>query len=318
MKHRVPGSHNVLAYKQRIGRFLWAVFRLGILIGIAYVILYPLFLKLSIAFMSKKDMYDMTVKWIPRYPTWDNFKQAIELLNYGEYFRNTLLLSAGVTLIQMVSCTLTAYGFARFRFRGNKILFFFVIFMLIVPPQTYTTASYAQFVNFNFFGLLGPLMNISLINTPWPVLILSLGCAGLKNGLFIYILRQFFMKLPNELEASAHVDGAGVFRIFYSIMLPNAVPALTTVGIFSFVWTWNDLYSATTYMPGMKLFPLALANLTGKFQSAMDLSTMPDMVSISTATNAAALLIILPLILFFFITQRFFVEGIERTGLTGM
>lgn len=314
-------SFSPLAVRRKAGNLLWGLFRLGLIAGISYVILYPLIMKLSISFMSRSDMYDMSVKWIPRTPTLENFKEALQLLGYGEYFWNTLLLSVGATLLQVTSCTLTAYGLARFKFRGRNFLFFCVIFMLIVPPQTYTIASYNQFRYFNGFGLLklfGSDASVSLLNTPLPVFILSAGCAALKNGLFIYVLRQFFQKLPTELEEAAWVDGAGVFRIFRSIMLPNALPALTTVTVFSFVWTWNDLYSAQTYMPNMKLFATALSTLTFQITRAAGNASSVDVVGISMVTNAGALLIILPLLLFFFVTQRFFVEGVERTGLTGL
>lgn len=321
MNHKKPKSTNRMVMKQKLQKLIWGFFRYVIIIGVSYVILYPIFIKISVSLMSKSDMYDMTVKWIPKNPSLNNFIDVFEKLNYKNYFITTFLISSAATLIQLFSCTLAAYGFARFRFRGRNLLFILVILTLIVPPQTYIVTSYMQFRFFDMFGLFklfNPNAVISLINTPWPLFILSFGCIAVKNGLFIYILRQFFYKLPMQLEEAAWVDGAGVFSIFYKIMLPNAIPALTTVFVFSFVWTWNDLYTATTYMPGMKLFPIALSNLTFQITQSFGGASSIDTVVLSMLTNAGALLIILPLILFFFIAQKFFVEGIERTGLTGM
>ncbi len=291
-------------------------------IAVAYVILYPILTKISIAFMSKSDMYDMSVNWIPKNPTFENFKSVFKYSDFWGAFINTITLSALATIIQTATCALTAYGFARFEFKGKKILFLCVILMLIVPQQTYSTTAYLQFKNFNFFGLLslfGSDWSISLINTKWPVLILSLGCAALKNGLFIYILRQFFYNLPKSLEEAAWVDGAGVFRIFRSVMLPNAVPALVTIMVFAFVWTWNDLYAAQTFMPSYPVFATFLSSLSYDMAAALrgEMEVI-DTYAISTVTNAAALMIIAPILAFFFAAQRYFVEGIERTGLTGM
>lgn len=291
-------------------------------IAVAYVILYPILTKISIAFMSKSDMYDMSVNWIPKNPTFENFKSVFKYSDFWGAFINTITLSSFATIIQTATCALTAYGFARFEFKGKRILFLCVILMLIVPQQTYSTTAYLQFKNFNFFGILslfGIDWSTSLINTQWPVLILSFGCAALKNGLFIYILRQFFYNLPKSLEEAAWVDGAGVLRIFRSVMLPNAIPALVTIMVFSFVWTWNDLYAAQTFMPSYPVFATFLSSLSYDMAAALrgEMEVI-DTYAISTVTNAAALMIIAPILAFFFAAQRYFVEGIERTGLTGM
>lgn len=303
------------------GKWLWSLFRLGLIIGLAYVILYPLLIKISLAFMEQEDMYDMSVRWIPRHITLENFEAVDEILGYWKYFWTTLGYSAAATVIQVIFTALAAYGLARFQFRGRKLLYFLVILTMVIPPQTYITASYRQFRYFDFFGIgkIFGMQPISLINTPWPLLILSIGCCAVKNGLFVFILQQFFRNMPVELDEAACVDGAGPLRIFTRIALPNAVPALTTVTVFAFVWNWNDLYTASTYTPQFSLFSLALSRLT----SLIELSVggggiVTDPMWISHLSNAAALMIQLPLLIFFLIAQKFFVEGVERTGLTGM
>lgn len=308
--------------KKKAKSFILIILKLSVIIAISYVILNPLFIKLSVALMSKSDMYDMTVNWIPKNPTLDNFKRILTFFDYRKYFFNTFYISVLSAFLQVATCALAGYAFARFEFKGKRILFLLAIFMLIVPQQTYSTASYLQFKNFNFFGILeifGIDWNISLINTGIPLFILSAGCAALKNGLFIYIFRQFFSNLPKALEEAAWVDGAGVFKIFFFVMLPNSVPAIVTVSVLSFVWTWNDLYAAETYMPSLEVFPNLLANLTTKLTTTLSGgSNIVDTYEVSTLTNAGALLIIIPLMLFFLFAQKYFVEGIERTGLTGM
>lgn len=304
----------------KVGGWLYRLFRLGIIVGIGYVILYPLLVKVSVALMSPSDMYDMTVKWVPRQPTSDNFREVLSLIDYWKYFFTTLGVSLGATLAQVASCTLAAYGFARFRFRGRRALFFLVILTLCVPQQTYMVTTYMQYRYFDGFGLLSffGVTPQSLIGTPWPLMLMSLGCQAAKNGLFIYVLQQFLARLPGELEEAAWVDGAGVGRIFWQIMLPNAGPAMVTVSVLSFVWCWNDLYTASTYMPSMPLFSTLLNNLAFQISRAEGGGSVIDTVRLSMLTNAGALLIIAPLIVLFLVAQRFFVQGIERTGLTGM
>ncbi|MBE5786258.1 MAG: carbohydrate ABC transporter permease [Clostridiales bacterium] len=319
MKTKHPHRRKALNSRM-IGLWIGKLFRFGIIVGISYVILYPLLVKLSVAFMAKSDMYDMTVKWVPRKPSLDSFKEVLWLIDYPAYLFTTLAVSAGATVVQIASCTLAAYGLARFQFRGRNLIFVFVILTLVLPQQTYMVTTYMQYRYFDLYGLLG-LFGVpgqSLISTPWPLLLMSLGCQAAKNGLFIYILRQFLSRLPGELEEAAWVDGAGVGRIFLRVMLPNAGPALVTVSVLSFVWTWNDLYAASTYMPTMKLFPTLLNTLTFTITRAAGGPTVIDTVQVSMLTNAAALLIVLPLILLFIVAQKFFVQGVERTGLTGM
>ena len=302
------------------GTWLWKLFRAGIIAGISYIILYPLFIKLAVALMPEADMYDMTVKWIPRRPTLASFREVLWLIDYPSYLLTTLGVSALAAFVQVAACTLAAYGLARFNFRGRSFIFLMVILTLVLPQQTYMTTTYMQYRYFNLYGILGLFgyKGASLINTPWPLLLMSLGCQAAKNGLFIYVLRQFLKRLPGELEEAAWVDGAGVGTIFYRIMLPNAGPALVTVSVLSFVWTWNDLYTASTYMPSMKLFSTLLNNLTFQITRAEGGSSVIDTVHVSMYTNAGALMIIAPLVIMFIIAQRFFVQGVERTGLTGM
>lgn len=319
-EQKMPRRKHHKPFSRRAGKALWALFRAGIMIGIAYVILYPILIKVSVAFMGREDMYDMTVKWVPKHPTLDSFREVLRLVDYQRYLLTTLAVSAAATVLQVASSTLAAYGLARFKFRGRTLIFMLVLLSLILPQQTYMSTTYMQYRYFNLYGILGLFgyEGRTVIGTPWPLMLMSIGCQATKNGLFIYVLRQFLARLPGELEEAAWVDGAGVGTIFLRVMLPNAGPAMVTVAVLSFVWTWNDLYTASTYMSGMKLFPTLLNTLSAQITRASGGASVIDTVQVSMLTNAAALLIILPLILLFILAQRFFVQGVERTGLTGM
>lgn len=319
-KTRRKRSSFSLMFRAKLGSWVWSLFRWGIIIGISYVILYPLFVKISVSFMNKTDMYDMTVRWVPKNFTLDNFRAVIPRMRYWEHLSTTLLYTLWFTFLQTAFTALAGYGLAKFRFRGRNVLYILVLLTLVIPPQTYITASFRQFRYFDFFGIgkIFGMQPISLNNTIWPVTILSIGCMGVKNGLFIYILQQFFRSMPKELDEAAWMDGAGPWKIFLRVALPNAMPAMTTVVVFAFVWNWNDLYSATTYMPSVPLLSTSLSKIVSTIEQSYGGWSFIDAVELSQLTNAGALLILAPILLFFLLAQKFFVQGIERTGLTGL
>lgn len=303
----------------------WVIVRSVLIIGLSFVILYPIILKVSIAFKQKLDMYDPTIVYIPRNFTLENFKYVMETMNYFKVVWNSFLLSGGTMLLTTLSCALVGYGFARFKFRGSNILFALVILTILVPPQTIMVPTYLQYRNFDLFGLIG-LFNdgngIKLLGTYWPFVISSMTGMGLKAGLFIFIFRQFFKGVPREIEEAALVDGAGVFKIFTTIMLPNAVPAIITVMLFSFVWQWNDIYFTSMFIDNAKVISVQLqtagATIAHKLGTeAGSSSGTVDPFYLSMLVNTSVLLSILPLIIMYMFVQRHFVESVERTGIVG-
>lgn len=306
VKRRLGDPRNRLHWLRRhLFGFVWGVLRFLLLLGICYIILYPILVKLSASFMPAEDLHDVTVKWVPHYLTLDNFRMVFDILDYRSGLLNTLILSVGGTALTLLSCTLAAYGFARFRFPGRGLIFALVILTLVVPPQTYMLPMYMYF------------KNLGLINSLVPLLLLPAFCMGLKNGLYIFILRQVFRNMPQEIEESAKVDGAGALRIFGQIMLPGAVPALITVGLITFVWTWNDTFYPTLLAENVKLLSNMLSGIGGTLINYFGGWEHMDMVYTSVITNAAALLMMLPLILLYIVLQRYFIEGVERTGVVG-
>jgi len=298
--------------------------RAVLIIGLSFVILYPIILKVSIAFKHKSDIYDPTVMYIPRNLTLENFKYVMETMNYFKVVWNSFVLSGSTMLLTTISCALVGYGFARFKFRGSNLLFALVILTILVPPQTIMVPTYLQYRNFDVFGLIG-LFNggegIKLIGSYWPFIISSITGMGLKAGLFIFIFRQFFKGIPREIEEAALVDGAGVFKIFFNIMLPNAIPAMITVMLFSFVWQWNDTYFTTMFLESASVISsqvqIAGATLASKLTAASGSTGQIDPFYLSMLVNTSVLLAITPLIVLYMFVQRHFVESVERTGIVG-
>ncbi|WP_249306137.1 carbohydrate ABC transporter permease [Lederbergia citrea] len=309
---------------EKLKGMAWTIVRAVLIIGLSFVILYPILLKVSIAFKHKSDLYDPTVMYIPRHFTLENFQYVMEAMNYFKVVWNSFLLSGGTMLLTTISCSLIGYGFARFKFRGNNILFALVILTILVPPQTIMVPTYLQYRNFDVFGIIG-LFNggegIKLIGTYWPFIISSITGMGLKAGLFIFIFRQFFKGIPREIEEAALVDGAGVFKIFFKIMLPNAIPAMITVMLFSFVWQWNDTYFTTMFLESASVISsqvqIAGSTLASKLTAASGSTGQIDPFYLSMLVNTSVLLAILPLIILYMFVQRHFVESVERTGIVG-
>ncbi len=299
-------------------KWLWIVVRSILLVGLSFIIIYPILMKISIAFKDRKDIYDPIVVWVPRHFTLENFKVASELMDYLPSLVNTLGLVSLTTMLQVASCAITGYAFARLRFKGSGILFAGVIFTILVPPQTILLPLYMNFQKFDFFGLMGLFSEgsgIRMLNTYWPFILTAATANSLKSGLYIYIFRQFFLGLPKEIEEASFVDGSGVFKTFHSIMLPNAIPAIITVLLFSFVWQWNDSVYTGIYMPTADVMSVKLSLLPNEVR--LMLGGALDEFYVSMLSDTGVLMTIAPLIVFYLFFQRYFVESVERSGLIG-
>lgn len=311
---------------ERIKRFSWSIVRGVLLIGISYIILYPLIVQFTQAIMAREDMFDPTVRFIPRTVSLDNFRVAIMAMDYWKVLWNTSYLTIITTLLQLISCTLTGYGFARFKFWGRELLFSLVIITIIVPPQTICTSLYLHFRYFDVFGIIEFFTGkkgINMLDTFGPFFLPAATCMGIRNGLYIYIIRQFYRGMPKELEEAALVDGCGVFKTFYLIMLRPAVPALTTVVLFSVVWQWNDIFYVSMFLTNFKVMTSALydlpVNMLGLTGEAVNLEAGQNINPIDRVRWLAtgSLLSLTPLIILYIFAQRYFVESIERTGIVG-
>jgi len=307
-------------------KVVWVIFRLVLLVGISYVVLFPFFAKIAGSFMSPEDFLDNMVKMVPRNPTLQTYTAIIVENDYYKALGSTALLSLLCGVSQMFICTLIGYGFSKFKFKGNTIVFGLVIFTLIVPHQTLQFSMFMKFRYFDFLNIIKFIrqafgatkdLQINMINTYWPLAILSITGLAFKNGLYILVMRQFFKGVPDELEEAAYVDGAGVFKTFFTIIIPTAIPMMVTIFLFAFTWQWTDEFYVNLFTTetGPYLLPkiVKIPRSLQISQAAISASTIYQ----SAIRNTCGLLIIAPLLVVYLIGQRFLIQGIERTGVVG-
>lgn len=307
--------------KKKIYSLSISVFRAVLLIALSYIIFYPLLYMISKAFTTLSQANDPSIIWIPRFLSFENFAFAFTALDYVKSFFITFRIEIISGIIEVFTCALIAYGFSRFRFRGQSFLFAMVILTIIIPPQAIIVPLYLNFSNLDFLELIhginslfGSNIRINLLNTGWTFYIPSLFGVGLRSGLFIFIYRQFFLGLPKELEEAACIDGASAFKTFLSVVLPSSGVAIVCVTVFSVIWHWNDYYLSTMF-------------LSNDFPLSVNLSMMADNVFVTpggvtfTATRevvmASCLLFVLPPLIFYMIIQRKFIQSIDRVGIVG-
>ncbi len=282
---------------------------------LAFVIIYPVFRQITTMFMMPEDMYDASVTYIPKSFTVDNVVQAARLLDLGKTYPLTILFVGAIAGIQMFTSTLVGYGLARFKFKLGPIILIMAIISIILPPVILQIPLYTLFRNFRLFGLI-PLFNdglgVSFIDTPIPMLFLSLVCSGYRCGFYILIMRQYYKTMPIELEEAAYIDGAGPFKAFIRVMLPSSVTMMVTIFLFGFVWTWLD----TTYTD---LFMGAIPVISNVARSLNELHAggASDEVTRNLIAYAGVIFLVLPLVVLYLFTQKFFVQSIERSGLVG-
>ena len=314
--------------KNNVVDILYKIFRAILLFGLCFLILQPIMDKLSVSFMEQQDLYDSTVISIPRHFSISNYIISMGILDYGATLIWSVVFLSISALLQVAACTLTAYGFARYRFPGRNILFMCVFFLIIVPPQTIMSSLY---LNFQFFDILGIFRlttgrTLNLLGSPASYLLLSSTAMGLKSGLYIFLLRQYFRGVPKELEEAAYVDGCGRFHTFCRIMLPDAAPMLTSCFLFSFVWQWTDSLYTSLFIRNTKLMSLAIGKLSGGFYqywarinaagsgtgTAVD---QPPYAYLQAILATGSLLCLAPLVLLYLVAQKAFVESLTQTGI---
>ncbi len=315
----------------KLSERLWKIARFLILTGLCFVILYPLIYMISCAFRAQEDMHDPTVMWIPRHVTFDILKQTMKAMDFWHTLGNTVLLNIGCSLVQVIACAVTGYGFARFQFKGQKFLFGIVIMMILVPHQILAIPQYMEFRH--CFGI-EPLMQklaqqgkisssfaqaFNFIDTPLTMYLPALSANGIRAGLMIFLFRQFFRGIPRELEDAAYLDGCGAFRTFLQVMLPNAGSAILTVFLFSVVWYWNDYYVSSTFFTNNQTIALMLKNLDTQLTRTIFHTTTAEISPREKIIwmEAGCLLAVTPLLILYICMQKYFVEGIERSGLAG-
>lgn len=307
---------------------VFAVFRFLLMLGVSYVILQPFFSKIASSFMSAADFVDVSVKFIPKYPTLDTYKAIFVDNRYMSAFLNTFLLSLMCALLQTFVCCMIGYGLSKFKFKGSKLLFALVVLTMIVPHNTLRLSMVMKFRFFDIFGifkLLGggvferfsiiSFSSLNLNNSYWPLALLSMTGLAFKNGLYIFMMRQFFHNVPNELEESAYIDGSGVFRTFLTIVLPLSIPMMVTIFLFAFSWQWTDNFYTKIFFTnttGIHLMPSVVG-----IPKSLNTNYAGQSMYEAAIRNTCGLMILAPLIIVYLFCQKFLVQGIERSGIVG-
>lgn len=308
----------VLPAKVHLKKYTLVVFRTFLLFALAFMILYPVIFKLSESLKSTADSIDPTVFVIPKHPTLSHYRDVLRYVDFGRTFLNSFFLTLACSIIQTGSCTLIAYGLARFDYPGKKLVFGCVMATFIIPIQTILLPLFFQFKYFslsNIFSISVQNSGISLTDSFWPFLIMSLTALGLKNGLYIFMLIQYFRNVPGVLEEAAYIDGCGPFATFRKIMLPPALPILVTVFLFAFVWQWNDNIYPSYFASTWDIFGSVMLNVGSKVAGALGQNYNTSLMV--TYNSCAIILQIIPLIIIYVFCQRFFVQSIERSGIVG-
>ena len=299
--------------KETIKKYAIDIFRGILLFGMCFMIIQPILNKFAVSFMSERDLYDTTIVLVPKHFSVSNWKIASFLLNYKTTLLNTIWVSILVSAIEVCMCSIEGYGFSRFQFPLKKFWFFCVILIIVIPPQTISTSLFLHFRYFNFFG-----KTINLRGNISPYLMLCFTCQGLKNGLYIFMIRQFFMGFPFELEEAAYVDGCGPLKTFVRIMVPGAKPIITSCFLFSFVWQWTDSFYSNLFLGKVQLLSISLTSVVDKFGIYLSNinggTVIAPMAYANAVLSTAILLGIFPVIILYIFCQRLFVESLASTG----
>jgi len=265
----------------------------GLLVAGGILIMIPFFWMLSTSLKKQWDVYLFPPVWIPDPPQWQNYPQALSVYPFHVYLFNTLRISVLTVLGTTISSSLAAYGFARLRAPGKDVIFVILLGTMMLP---YAVTMVPIFMLFNRLGW---------VNTFKPLIV----PAFFGNVFYIFLLRQFFLTIPPELEQAARIDGCSSFMIYRRIILPLSVPALATVAIFEFMNAWNDFLGPLIYLSDepKRTVALALAYFQGSARIGPQMHLM----------MAVAFVVLIPELLLFFFAQRLFIQGIVFTGVKG-
>ena len=319
---RVSKRDTKYVVKSRIKKLSISLGRALLLFGLCFMIIQPLIIRFSTSLMVESDLYDSTIVLLPRHVTLDNYKIVADLTYLPNSLINTLWTSLLVSLCQVAACTLVGYGFARYSFPLKKFWFACVVLLIIVPPQTIQTSLYVRFAAFDILGIFKALTGntINLRTSVIPYVLMSLTCMGLKDGLYIYMLRQYFKGIPKSLEEAAYVDGCSTMHTFVRIMLPDAMPTIMSCFLFGFVWQWTDLFYirnflATSYRP---LYSTELSTIVSRMARYFSVDAdKPIIVPVGRQQqliSIGVLVCCIPLVILYVFTQRIFVQSIAMSG----
>ena len=257
-----------------------------ILIILSLTMLVPFLWMISSSLKTTQEMFASPPTWIPRYVAWENY--MLQAAPWFKYFANTFFISVLTIIGQLVTCSMAAYAFARLRFKGRNLIFLIYLGTMMIPFQV------VMIPQFKIVKLLG------LVNTHWSLIV-----PGIFNAFGTFLLRQFFLTIPRELEEAAKIDGCGYPRIFWEIVIKNSKPAIITLVVFTFMNTWNDFQRPLIFLNDDSLWTLSMG--LAKFQGTY--------VTQWNQMMAGALITMVPVLILYIFAQKYFVQGIVMSGL---
>jgi multiple sugar transport system permease protein len=261
-----------------------------ILIVLSIFMLLPFFWMLSASLKLDKDVFVFPIQWIPHQPQWDNYETIWTRIPFLTFFKNTTKLTVIITFLQLATSSFAAYAFAKLEFRGRNFLFLAYIGSIAIPWQVYMVPQFIM------------MRRMDLVDTHLSLILLQA-----FSAFGVFLLRQFFVSIPDEILDAARIDGMSEYGIYFRIMLPLSKPALATLTIFTSVFVWNDFMGPLIYLNSQELKTIQLGLRLFIQQYSADYALI----------MAAALVSLIPIIVLFLLFQRFFVEGIGTTGLKG-
>lgn len=281
------------------------IMRYILLASVGFVYLYPIIYMLLGSLLSPADQSDPTVKWIPTSFYFENYISAFETLDFAHSFLRSLIVSLGPALLQTAAAAIIGFGFARFKFPLKNLWFILLILTFIIPVDVTLIPRYVLYYQYG------------ITDTYLPAYLPAIFGQGIKSALFILVFFQFFKSYPISFDEAAELDGAGKIKVFLRIAVPMAGPAIVISILFSFIWYWNETAQFNVYF-GSKLptLPMMLAQFTARYEAIYGVAADGNGLS-NSITLAGTTLSILPVIILFIAFQRYFIESVERSGITG-
>jgi len=277
------------------GEYLWRIFIYIVMIIGAIIMFLPFLWLISSSLKDELHVFQYPPQWIPNPARWMNYYDALTYKPFHLYFKNTMIIAALNQIAILITASFCAYGFARIEFPGRDFWFSVALATIMLP---YIVIMVPQFIIFSRLGW---------IDTYLPLTVPYFFGGGAFN---IFLFRQFFRSLPKELSDAARIDGCSEFAIYWRVLLPLTTPALITVAIFTFLFSWNDFIGPLLYINSSEKFTLAVGLAT--YRSALGVGrTRWDLLM------AASVAMTLPVVLLFFVLQRYFIKGVVMSGLKG-
>lgn len=325
---RVGKTVNAYTVKAKAKALVFGTVFYSLIIGLGFAILYPLLRLAPVVFNHPEDLGNPDVIWVPIEFSLISFRAAIRLVfGNGVPMLESVGYAAVIAVIQIFVCAAAGYALGRVDFWGRSVVMFLVIVTFVVPPQSLLISQYLSFKHFDVLGIVSAVHGeaVDLINKPFALFMLALLGFGVKQSMFVFVFRQFFKGQPTELEEAALIDGCGFYRTYFRIALPNAIPAIMTVGILAFVWNYGDTYYTGYFHPNGPYLSIRLessfaaANLNQILYAVRTWYDVPgaNTLAFDAVKHAAALIYLLPLLVIYFVVQRRIVENFEQSGIVG-